>query len=419
MFIYYIGIINMYLWVFVLVLWLTRCNSKEAGFFLLIVGSGLFGRFIPSPFLNILFTVLLISIGIILLRKEILFALKNHSHSLLFLLLLLSFFFIEYYIGPRNDYAHEKIMKASVRLILWTISFLIFVDSTKISSKHIGLAFLILAVFYLSLCGQLYGIRPSSIFDTNFFRDYTMLMGRDENQVHVANYHTLAYLSLAGTVFYTLQKGFYTKEIKKNTILLFVISFWIIAISGARQGMFVFGISMVLRYLVTRKRMFSFANIASILMFVLFFITIVSLLGSSYYEAALDSEGDARSRLNRDTLTPFVVMAIDPIWGVGFGGYPEYANKDYPHNFFLEMICEYGFFGFLILCILFVCYFISNKNKSYLKYMTVNNSYLFVLFLLFFSRAQISGDITASVSFMAILLAFVNNSKQIKRHVQI
>lgn len=405
---YYVGIVNMYVWVLVLFLRLLKCNRVEIGFFCILVGSGIFGRIFALPELNILMTLVLLSAGMMLLFKELIHVMVSYKHSMLFMTLILLFFLIEFYNGPLNDYAYEKLGKASVRFIIWTTTFLVFSDSQKISGNRIGIAYLILAIFYLSQSSQMYGIRPSSLLDMDFFRNYTMDEGRDENDTHVANYHSLAYLSLAGTIFWTLQKDFFSKVIKSNTILLVGMSFWIIAISGARQGIFVFGIATILRYVVSKKRVFSVANIFYAISLVFSFLLIVSLLGSSYFETALDSEGDASSRLHRDTITPFLVLAINPLQGVGFGGYPIYGNKDYPHNFFLEIICETGFLGLSILCLIFVIFFITNRNKKYLKYLSSNNSYLFVLFILFFARAQVSGDLTTSVGFMAILLSFVS-----------
>ena len=405
---YYIGIVNMYVWVLVLILRLLKCNRVEIGFFCILVGSSIFGRIFAIPELNILMTIILLSAGMLLLFKDIVRVVVSYKHSVFFMILILLFFLIEFYKGPLNDYAYEKIGKASIRLFLWTTTFLIFSETKKISCNRVGLAFLILAIFYLSQSSQMYGIRPSSLLDMDFFRNYTMAEGRDENGTHVANYHSLAYLSLAGTVFWTIQKDFFSKAIKSNTVLLIGMSFWIIAISGARQGIFVFGIVTILRYVVSRKRFFSVVNIFYTAILALFFLLIVSLIGSSYFETALDSEGDVSSRLHRDTTTPFLVMAINPLYGVGFGGYPIYGNKDYPHNFFIEMICETGFIGLSILCLIFIIFFITNMNKNYLKYLTNNNSYLFVLFVLFFSRAQVSGDLTTSVGFMAILLSFIS-----------
>lgn len=414
LFLYYIGIVNMYIWVFILFVRLVNCNKTEVGFFCILVGSGIFGRIFALPEFNMLMTVLLLFIGVFMLGNDYISALKKNQHSFLFMFIILAFFFAEFYLGPRNDYAYEKLAKSSIRFIIWTMTFLVFVGTKRISNNRIGIAYLLLAVYYLSQTSQLYGIKPSSLFDMNFYRNYTMMVGRDENDTLVANYHTLAYLSLAGTVFWISQKGFYKKKIKLNTIFLVGLSFWIVAISGARQGIFVFGIITILRYLISKNNFFSVSNTFYAIISVFLFLIIVSVLGSSYFETALDSEGDASTRLHRDTTTPFLVLSVDPILGVGYGGYPIYGYKDYPHNFFLEILCETGIVGLLLLLSILLSFCLLNRNRMYLKYLTKDNFYLSILFILFFFRAQISGDLTTSVSFIAVLLSFVDNRKQIK-----
>ena len=408
LFAYYLGIANMYIWIFILLIRVSNFNRTELGFLSLLIGTGLFGRMIPSKEIYLGTVVVFTSLGIILLLKEIFYVVRAYLHSFLFLFFICLFFLFAFLAGPQTDYSYEKITKTSVRFILWTIVFLIYIKTKSISNKRLGIAFLILTLFYLSECYQLYGVRPSSFFDTTFFRDYCLQIGRDENNTAVVNYHTLAYLSLSSVVFWTLNKSFYKGD-ERNAYIIGFISFWIIAISGARQVIFVFGLLAVIRYILSKGDAVSVSNLLKVFLFIFLFISLISSFGSSYYETALDTNADVGTRLHRDVNTPFIVMSINPYCGVGFGGYPLYANKDYPHNFFLEIICEEGFVGLFIFLLIILFFVITNENKKYFRYMTFNKSYLFVLLLLFFARAQISGDLTSSVSFLAILLSFVKN----------
>lgn len=410
---YYMGVASLYWVIVVLVLWLFHCNIKEVGFFSMLIGSGIFGRIFASEEVNIIFTVSFLLLGIIVLFKDIIHSLLTYRHSSFFMFCIILFFLVEYSLGPQNEYASEKMIKLSVRLTIWTILFLIYVETDKISNKRISIAYLILAFYYLSQSAELYGVRPTSFFDTNYFRDYCIQIGKDENQTHVVNYHTLAYLSLASTVFWTIQRGFNDKKNKLNTVLLLSISFWLIAISGTRQAIFVHIILMLLRYFLNKKSVFTIKNMFAVTTMIVSFFLIITLLGSSYFEQTLSSDSDASARLNRDTVTPFIVMAINPEWGVGFGGYSIYGNKDYPHNFFLELLCEIGIVGLFLLLLLIFLYIFTNKNKHYVRYLTYNNSYLFILFVLFFARAQVSGDLSTSVGFIAILLSFVSHRHRI------
>lgn len=408
---YYFGIANMYFWILILLIRLSNFNRAEFGFFSLLIGSSLFGRMIPSKEINMFIVIVFTLVGIVFLYKEIIFVLKNNLHSFCFLLLLCIFFLFAYLGGPQTDYSYEKLSKASSRIIIWTIAFLIYTRAKTISNKRIGMAFLILTMFYLSECFQLYGVKPSSFSDTTFFRDYCLRIGRDENNTAVVNYHTLAYLSLSSIVFWTIKKDFLNGD-KWNTYIIGFISFWIVALSGARQVVFVFGILAVIRYLLSKENSISIGHTFKAFLILLLFVSLISSFGSSYYESALDSNADVAYRLHRDVNTPFIVMAINPLWGVGFGGYALYASKDYPHNIFLEIICEEGFVGFVVFLVIILFFITTNNNKKYFRYTTNDKSYLFILLVLFFARAQISGDLTTSVSFLAILLSFVKNGSE-------
>ena len=219
LFAYYLGISNMYFWIFLLLIRVSSFNRTEFGFFSLLVGTGIFGRMIPSKEIYLGTVLIFTFLGIVLLYREMLYVIKKYSLSCVFLLLICFFFFFAFIAGPQTDYSYEKISKAIVRLVLWTIAFLIYTRTQSISNKRLSVAFLLLTMFYLSECSQLYGVRPSSFLDTTFFRDFCHQLGRDENNTAVVNYHTLSYLSLSSIVFWTLKRQFLKRD-RMNTYLL-------------------------------------------------------------------------------------------------------------------------------------------------------------------------------------------------------
>lgn len=410
---YYMGYVNMLVWLGVLAIRLITFNRKEFGFFALLFGSSMFGRMFASQTLYLSTIVLFLVLGIIALRNEILSVINKSFHSYFFLFVLLGFFFVEYLLGPGTHYADEKILKLSVRGLIWLTAFLIFAQSDDISNEKIAVSFLILTLFYLAQSAQLYGIRPSSVFDFSYFRDSCGIIGRNKSQTLIVNYQTLGYLALAASVFSFLNENLKSKHsILYATIIL--ISFWVILLSGTRQTLIIFLVLAFMRYILGQRVPLPYTRVIGLCIVAVFLFFVISNLDSSSYNQVLDSEGSFSSHINRDTTTPFDVMDISPIFGVGFGGYVLYADKEYPHNFFLEAIDELGVVGLLFITAAVMCFLITNSNKNYLRYVSCNGSFVFLLFLMSFLRSMISGDLADSMSFFALLFSFINinNEKQ-------
>ena len=404
---YYIGFVSIYVCLVVFLLRLVTLNRVELGFFSLLFGSSIFGRLFESQTLYIYSIVIFLTLGIVLLHREIVEILNTHVDRYIFFIILLAFFLLEFIFGPQTEYSKEKILKLSVRGILWITAFLVYVRSDKISTKRISIAFLIMALYFLSQSAQVYHIHPSSLFDFNFFRREATMIGRNELNTFIVNYHSLAYMALGACTLWIISVGFSIND-KKNSLLVVLISTWIVIISGTRQGIIILGIVLLMRYQLSKGKLITLPNVFTGLAVITVFSLIISSFESSYFETIFTTEDVGLShRLNRDTETPFKVMAIEPLFGVGFGGYPLYANKNYPHNFFLEIFCELGIVGFLFLLLLFAFYFLSNDNKEYINYLTKNNSYLILFFVVLFSHSQISGDMAESMKFITMLLAFV------------
>lgn len=403
---YYAGLINMYVWLGILLIRLFTFNRKEFGFFALLFGSSLFGRMFASQTLYLSTIVAFLVLGIISLRNEILSVINKSFHSYFFLLVLIGFFFVEYLLGPGTNYADEKILKLTVRGLIWLTTFLIFVQSDDISNEKIAVSFLILTLFYLSQSAQLYGIRPSSVLDFSYFRDFCVMIGRDKSLTLIVNYHTLGYLALASSVF-----CFFNEDLQSKNSLVYIavlfISFWVLLLSGTRQTLIIFLVLALIRYLQSQQVPLPYTRLIGLCIVAVFLFSVISNLESSSYNEVLESDGSISSSTHRDTTTPFEIMNIKPFFGVGFGCYELFANKAYPHNFFLEVIDELGIIGLLFILVIVVCFLMVNSNKTYLRYVTCNGSFFFLFFFMCFLRSMISGDMAESISFICCLFACV------------
>lgn len=400
---YFFGIASMYVWLVAILIYLIFLNRVETGIFFLLVGSSLFGRMFASQAFYISVIVVSLLLGIILLYKEIISVINNHPREIIFALLLITFFLIYFLISPMTDYGKGKILKLSIRTLIWITTFLILTENERINPKAYGIIFLMLSLFYLSQAFELYHVRAHNFIDFSSFRLEATTLGRSDSKVGIVSWHTLGYLSLASCAFWISRKGFWSGD-KISSLILLSCTFWIIAIAGARQTFFSFGIILLIRYLLFSDNVTEVSNIIKVCFIAALFVFIIGLIGSSYYDQVLFS-GDAGTKLNRDVNTPEKIAAINPLFGVGFGCYPLYTHKDYPHNFFLEVICELGLIGLIIFIGITLLFVFLSPNKNYLRFTTRNDLYLFLLAIIFFLRSQISGDVADSMSFMCILIA--------------
>ena len=73
--------------------------------------------------------------------------------------------------------------------------------------------------------------------------------------------------------------------------------------------------------------------------------------------------------LNRDYDNAFKILETDFILGKGLGGFSTNGARAYPHNLFLELFCELGMVGtLLIVMIVFVPLVVKTRSISFIDY---------------------------------------------------
>ena len=193
---------------------------------------------------------------------------------------------------------------------------------------------------------------------------------------------------------------------KAVAIILALISTMAVLITGCRQSLAILGIgvlTMLLIYLLHwRNNIKRILIVALILIFAVFFWnTIINLKVSSlmlirYHALRTSSYGD-RSWLFRLAWRAFLEY---PFFGTGIG---EFTNRYtgstglYPHNVFLEILCELGIFGVLVF---FVPIFISEYQilRQWIMFGKPSLSHLLILCVCFMVAASISGNFASNRS---------------------
>ena len=318
----YVGVVSMYVWLGLMLVRLFMLNRVELGIFSLMFGSSLFGRLFASDLLVVVLTTVFIILGYVLLRKEILHTIVRNRVSWLVFGAMIFYFVMMYLLGPMNSYATGKIARLVVRGITLLLMFQIYVQSKNVNNNHFAILFGLLAIFYLSQAYIVYGIRPSGLFDVSFFRDIAEEIGRDASGTSMVNTHTQGYLALGTLVFLISKKNL---DIKAPWIIIFVaILALLILISGARQTM------VATLGVLGLRIMLGDGNVIKNSIFALLCISAVAIgalnSGSSVVEKS-KSGTNAGEVIHRDLDTPFRVMRVNPVFGVGFGGYVEYADR--------------------------------------------------------------------------------------------
>ncbi|MBQ9470566.1 MAG: O-antigen ligase family protein [Bacteroidales bacterium] len=403
----YVGAVSMYLWLGLMLVRLFMLNRVELGIFSLLFGSSLFGRMFASDQLVVVLTTGFLILGYILLRKEIVRTVVRNKVSWLVFGLLLFYFVVMYLLGPMNSYATGKIARLVVRGITWLLMFQIYVQSKNVNNNHFAILLGLLAIFYLSQSYLIYNVRPSGWFDVSFFREIAQGREAREAENFWANTHTLGYLATGAMVFLVMSEKI---DIKSIWFLLFATTLLFVVItSGTRQVMIAFPLIIATRILIKDNKLLKNGLIAVVCVCVASLGILFS--GSSAIEKSLQGS-DVTETLNRDVSMPFEVIKVNPIIGVGFGGYPEYADKNYPHNLFLEIAAEFGVLGSIFMLAMVVVSVWASRIS--VRYKTVNGSYFILFLLLFLLKSIISGDLSSNVVLFAITLSFVN----LQRHTQ-
>jgi len=121
-------------------------------------------------------------------------------------------------------------------------------------------------------------------------------------------------------------------------------------------------------------------------------IYVIYVIGyESLFDRLLRSlEDDSVNHRVLSYVESFQIFTDFPLTGSGPGAYGVFGFLDYPHNFFLENMAQYGILGILMngyfIFLLFIIFWISNKTKS----RNFIYSLLFIFIVYFFVETMVS-----------------------------
>lgn len=343
---------------------------------------------------------LMIIIGVILLlysyiKGETLISV-NGLLSIIPLLLVLTYFFVSKSLSSGGDFADEKMVLTAKNALLTWLSFVVVFSNFKTTNTDLlGLYLILYAAFLLRLSIDANTIAgPSGLLDFAFMRVQTISTLGYIPDVYYVHYQFPGAYALQGLGLFLMRRH----NNKSIPILLFSISIVIILYAGARQMIITILVVLLVWILFNYKQVGFIVSLSLLLLLPVVYTASASL--STLFESTVEEgyvEGGGRGLW----LLAGVQLFMDsPVFGVGFGRYNLLGNYDtYPHNLFVELLCEVGIVGFIILLgILAGMLYLGRKSfKRYMFY-----------FLALFMMSMASGSMYDNIIIFTLVFSAVS-----------
>lgn len=394
-----------------LLLSLCRFDKDTIGVFLLMFG-GQIGGITRTyyPFLPI-YGILLNFVGIYLLRGYFNSFFSDCKKGLHYFLMVCVVFFIFYLLGDGSDYASSKMYNIVFHGSVMLFGYYVYLKSRNVNNFNLGYILVLTSITYISFVINYYSFSVGPILDYEWFRQSSMAYDYVNENKMIIGYQDIGMMALFGI-------GIVISDLKfniKQAIALAIITFQIIMTSGARQAIFGFVIIIFLRFVFFNETRKSTKLISIIIGIIVCLLPVYWILmhGDENSVTTLSSGESDRDLIFIDAIR---IFSMNPVFGVGLGGFASNTvieNIAWPHNFFLEILCETGIIGSVLLFVIVLNYWL--KNQVSLKLLTVHNSFFFLVVAVLFLRVMVSSDLGESIElFNTAFVSGALHTKHIK-----
>lgn len=317
------------------------------------------------------------------------------KNSFFYFVLVIGIFVISALITGASPFSLSKLKDTVLNGVFTLVAFgLLFSNPDRCNVIRIGM-YLIIYSFLMLLLSPLLnnGAGPAGFLDFGYLRAQNMLVLEEEKLVvdyqHVGFFATLG----CGCVFLeSLKKGF------SNGFMILCIFLCTMAslYSGARQFIIISFVFVLLWVFFQRKKGFSgfIILIIGIALVGVVYTTLVADNGlfSSVKEEGY-MEGSGRSIFLLKGIADFLE---NPIFGIGYGNYEILGKHGYPHNMFVEILCEMGVVGLLLLFLIVI---------TPTKYLIKENKSCVYLLIAYFLRSMTSGGLDSNIMLFSFIFA--------------
>lgn len=334
--------------------------------------------------------------GLILVGPELRVFFRNSKNGLVFLLLVFAGFFLSFLYGGQHLAGEGKLQGIVVNGITSFIGYYILFNSKSINNEQFTQMLIFTSLIMIEYFVTGYGLSPSGFFDFNWLRQGWLF--NEKNLEHsLINYQHVG-MNTAFAYGMLLAK----KKITQGKLCCYsLICLYLSLMSGARQAFLAIVVILILRLILLehdsekKYRMLYICGPVMILLFS-YYIAIyfnVDVIISTF------QEGDAGRALLRTQALD--IFCKKPYLGCGLGGFSVITGEVYPHNFFLELLCECGLLGTLYFGVIVLIFVI--KNNIGVKCVTCNDSYFIIVMTALVVRCMVSGDFTLSIQLFSAL----------------
>ena len=379
------------------ILSLYSMNNETRGFALMCFAAPVLGALFFVLHIPLTAYFICLFLGLVFLRNYIKSRLNINEEFIKFGLLVI-IFLISYLYGPQHSYSKSKLIYiisiGFCSIIYWKV----YCQSPKLQSLALAQFLCLISLLFVYIAFDFYQFKhPAHIFDLDFFRSsYSFMM---KNTDMVLTYHSVGIPAMMGIAL-ILSSFELSKLRKRNVVTLLLPLIILLLIAQARQAIFGTFIILFIRLIIdTRISLDKKIGFSVILAFASFLI--LTNLKSEAIEDAMNATTLSQG-LNRDYDNAFNILETDFFLGKGLGGFSTNGARAYPHNLFLELFCELGMVGTLLIVMIVFVPLVVKPDRF--RLLTISNFYALPLIVAIFIRSMMSSDLIDSITLITAII---------------
>lgn len=392
---------------------LLRCVTSErttvAAFLILYAGPTIGCIRSIYPFLPV-YGILFSFLGILMVFKEFSGFFNKNSSGIVALLFVFAYFYIAMLYGGEDAYSKDKLSHILSNGVMSMLGFYILFTSPRLRNGQFAQLLIITSVMMIEYIVSYYHINAGSILDFNWMREATTSILQTQLEHMIINYQHIGMNTAFALGIYMARKELQTRE----ALYFCILGIWLSLMSGARQSVLAVVTIIAVRYMFFGNNGEAKFKAKYVVLIGLFLFVLYNLSFFLSIDAITKTFEEGDSGRNMLKLQALSIFESNPYFGQGLGGFMRITGEDYPHNFFLEILCECGLVGLIYFSFVCLCYLL--KNKIGLRQQTGNQSFFIIMMIALAVRCMVSGDFTISIQLFSALFALsslLHNKNQI------
>lgn len=381
------------------ILSLYSMNNATRGFALMCFAAPVLGALFFVLHIPLTAYFICLFLGLVFLRNYIKSSLNVNEEFVCFGLLVI-IFLISYLYGPQHSYSKSKLIYiisiGSCSIIYWKV----YCQSPKLQSLVLAQFLCLISLLFVYIAYDFYPFKhPAHIFDLDFFRSSFSFVKKSTDTDMVLTYHSVGIPAMMGIAL-ILSSFELSKLRKRNVVTLLLPLIILLLIAQARQAIFGTFIILFIRLIIDTKISLDKKIWFSVILAFASFL-ILTNLKSEVIEDAMNATTLSQG-LNRDYDNAFRTLETDFILGKGLGGFSTNGARAYPHNLFLELFCELGMVGTLLIVMIVFVPLVVKPDRF--RLLTRSNFYALPLIAAIFIRSMISSDLIESITLITAII---------------